>query len=119
MKKIAFYTLGCKVNQVETEQLKEEFIRRGYEIVEFRDKADVYLINTCTVTHVSDRKSRAIIRRAVRSHPQALVAVTGCMAQVASKELAGIEGIDLIVSNLDKENIADIIEALDPEQENR
>jgi threonylcarbamoyladenosine tRNA methylthiotransferase MtaB len=117
LKKIAFYTLGCKVNQVETEQLKEEFIRRGYEIVEFRDKADVYLINTCTVTHVSDRKSRAIIRRAVRSHPQALVAVTGCMAQVASKELAGIEGIDLIVSNLDKENIADIIEALDPEQE--
>jgi threonylcarbamoyladenosine tRNA methylthiotransferase MtaB len=116
LKKIAFYTLGCKVNQVETEQLKEEFIHRGYEIVDFTDEADVYLINTCTVTHVSDRKSRAIIRRAARNS-QALVAVTGCMAQVAAKELAGIEGIDLIVNNLDKENIADIIEELDPEQE--
>lgn len=116
MKKIAFYTLGCKVNQVETEQLKEEFIHRGYEIVDFTDEADVYLVNTCTVTHVSDRKSRAVIRRAAR-HPHALVAVTGCMAQVAAKELAGIEGIDLIVSNLDKENIADIIEELDSEQE--
>lgn len=116
MKKIAFYTLGCKVNQVETEQLKEAFLHRGYEIVDFTDEADVYLINTCTVTHVSDRKSRAIIRRAAR-HPHALVAVTGCMAQIAAKELAGIEGIDLIVSNLDKENIADIIEELDPEQE--
>ena len=115
-KKIAFHTLGCKVNQVETEQLKEEFIHRGYEIVDFTDEADVYLINTCTVTHVSDRKSRAVIRRAAR-HPQALVAVTGCMAQVAAKELADIEGIDLIVSNLDKENMADIIEELDPEQE--
>jgi threonylcarbamoyladenosine tRNA methylthiotransferase MtaB len=116
VKKIAFYTLGCKVNQVETEQLKEEFIHRGYEIVDFTDEADVYLINTCTVTHVSDRKSRTIIRRAAR-HPHALVVVTGCMAQVAAKELAGIEGIDLIVSNLDKENVADIIEELDPEQE--
>ena len=69
MKKIAFYTLGCKVNQVETEQLKEEFIHRGYEIVDFTDEADVYLINTCTVTHVSDRKSRAVIRRAARVIP--------------------------------------------------
>ena len=116
MKKIAFYTLGCKINQVETEQLKEEFIHRGYEIVDFTDEADVYLINTCTVTHVSDRKSRAVIRRAAR-HSHALVVVTGCMAQVAAKELVGIEGIDLIVSNLDKENVADIIEELDPEQE--
>jgi len=116
VKKIAFYTLGCKINQVETEQLKEEFIHRGYEIVDFTDEADVYLINTCTVTHVSDRKSRAVIRRAAR-HSHALVVVTGCMAQVAAKELVGIEGIDLIVSNLDKENVADIIEELDPEQE--
>lgn len=115
MKKIAFYTLGCKVNQVETEQLKEEFIHRGYEIVDFNDDADIYLINTCTVTHVSDRKSRAIVRRAAR-HPHALVAITGCMAQVAGEELADIEGVDLIVSNLNKERIADIIEELDPEQ---
>lgn len=116
MKKIAFYTLGCKVNQVETEQLKEEFIQRGYEIVDFNDEADVYVINTCTVTHVSDRKSRAIARRAARRRPHALVAITGCMAQVAGEELASLEGIDLIVNNLNKECIADIIEGLDPEQ---
>jgi len=115
MKKIAFYTLGCKVNQVETEQLKEEFIHRGYEIVNFTDDADVYLINTCTVTHVSDRKSRAVIRRATR-HANALVAITGCMAQVACEELAKIEGIDLIVSNYKKEEIADIIEGLNSKQ---
>ena len=115
MKKIAFYTLGCKVNQVETEQLKEEFIHRGYEIVGFADEADVYIINTCTVTHVSDRKSRAMVRRAAR-RPHALVAITGCMAQVAGEELAGIEGVDLIVNNLNKESMADIIEKLDPEQ---
>jgi len=115
VKKIAFYTLGCKVNQVETEQLKEEFIHRGYEIVGFADEADVYIINTCTVTHVSDRKSRAMVRRAAR-RPHALVAITGCMAQVAGEELAGIEGVDLIVNNLNKESMADIIEKLDPEQ---
>ncbi|MGS0765094.1 tRNA (N(6)-L-threonylcarbamoyladenosine(37)-C(2))-methylthiotransferase MtaB [Syntrophomonas curvata] len=115
MKKIAFYTLGCKVNQVETEQMKEEFIHRGYEIVDFADEADAYIINTCTVTHVSDRKSRAMVRRASR-HPHALVAITGCMAQVAGEELADLEGVDLIVNNLNKESIADIIEQLDPEQ---
>lgn len=115
MKKVAFYTLGCKVNQVETEQLKEEFINRGYNIVDFTDNPDIYIINTCTVTHVSDRKSRAMIRRAARNS-HALVAITGCMAQVASRELADIEGIDLIVGNLNKDSIADIIENVNPEQ---
>jgi threonylcarbamoyladenosine tRNA methylthiotransferase MtaB len=79
-------------------------------IVDFTDNPDIYIINTCTVTHVSDRKSRAMIRRAARSHSHALVAITGCMAQVASRELADIEGIDLIVGNLNKDSIADIIE---------
>ena len=92
MKKIAFYTLGCKVNQVETEQLKEEFIHRGYEIVDFTDEADVYLINTCTVTHLGDRKSRQMIRRARRQNPYALVVVMGCYAQRAPGEIMEIPG---------------------------
>ena len=78
MSKIAFYTLGCKVNQVETEQWAESFSVLGDQIVDFAEEADVYIINTCTVTHVADRKSRAVIRRVHRQHPEALLVVTGC-----------------------------------------
>lgn len=112
MKKVAFHTLGCKVNQVETEQLKEEFIKRGYLITGFDEKADIYIINTCTVTHVSDRKSRAVIRRAARKNPGALVIATGCLAQIDAEQLAGIEGIDLVVGNGKKEKIAAIIDRI-------
>jgi len=110
MEKVAFYTLGCKVNQVETEQIKEDFIRRGYTIVDFDEPADIYIINTCTVTHISDRKSRAMVRRAVRKNPQAIVAAIGCMAEVNAEQLAGIDGVQLIVGNKEKENVADIVE---------
>ncbi len=110
MRRIAFYTLGCKVNQVETEQLIEEFDSRGYQLVDFDEPADIYIINTCTVTHVSDRKSRAILRRAVRRNPQAMVAAIGCMAQVDAEQLAAIEGVDLVIGNRDKENLPAIIE---------
>ncbi len=108
--RVAFRTLGCKVNQVETEQLKEEFLARGYQLVNFTQEAEIYIINTCTVTHTSDRKSRAVIRRAIRKTPSALIAAVGCMAQVDSGQLAGIEGLNLIVGNSDKESIVDIIE---------
>lgn len=110
MKKLAFYTLGCKVNQVETEQIKEEFDSRGYQIVDFDEPADIYVINTCTVTHVSDRKSRAMLRRAVRRNPAALVVALGCVAQVDAEQLAAIEGVDLVVGNKDKENLVPIVE---------
>lgn len=110
MRRVAFYTLGCKVNQVETEQLKEEFLSRGYLLADFEDQADIYIINTCTVTHVSDRKSRAIIRRAVRRNPEALVVAVGCIAQVDAAQLAAIEGVDLVVGNRDKDNLPLIIE---------
>lgn len=110
MRRIAFYTLGCKVNQVETEQLIEEFDSRGYQLVEFDEPADIYIINTCTVTHVSDRKSRAMLRRAVRRNPQAMVAAIGCIAQVDAAQLAAIEGVDLVIGNRDKENLPAIIE---------
>ena len=110
MKKAAFHTLGCKVNAVETEQLIEAFMLKGYEIVPFKEAADVYVINTCTVTHVSDRKSRAMIRRAVKRRPEAIIAAIGCLAQTDCQQLAAIEGIDIIVGNRDKDRLADIIE---------
>jgi threonylcarbamoyladenosine tRNA methylthiotransferase MtaB len=110
LKKAAFHTLGCKVNAVETEQLIESFIQKGYEIVPFEERADVYIINTCTVTHVSDRKSRAMIRRAVKRNPQAIVAAVGCLAQTDSDQLALIDGVDIVVGNRDKDRLADIIE---------
>ena len=119
MKTVAFHTLGCKVNQVETEEMKEDFVNRGFNIVGFNSKADIYIINTCTVTHVSDRKSKAMIRRAIRRNPLAVVAAVGCMAQTDSRQLAEIKGISLIVGNSDKENIVDIIENLTMEEKNR
>lgn len=110
MPKVAFHTLGCKVNQIETEQIKEDFIASGYEIVDFDEEADVYIINTCSVTHVSDRKSRSIIRRAARKNPDAIVAAIGCTAQVNARDLAAIDGVNLIIGNKDKENIINIVE---------
>ncbi len=108
--RVAFRTLGCKVNQVETEQMKEEFLARGYELVDFNQKAEIYIINTCTVTHTSDRKSRSVIRRTIRNNPMAIIAAVGCMAQVNADQLVGIEGLNLIVGNSHKEQLADIIE---------
>lgn len=110
MKKVAFYTLGCKVNQYETNAMIEQFIKKNYEIVNFDDISDIYIINTCTVTNMSDRKSRQIIRRAKQINPNSILVVTGCYAQVASKELEKIKEIDLIVGNTEKKNITQIIE---------
>ena len=86
MPRVAFTTLGCKVNQFETEILEGLFKKRGYEVVDFDQPADVYVINTCSVTHLGERKSRQLIRRAGRTNPSATVAVTGCYAQVALKK---------------------------------
>ena len=110
MKKVAFYTLGCKVNQYETNAMIEQFIKSNYEIVDFEEKADIYVINTCTVTNMSDRKSRQIIRRVKQINPNSILAVTGCYAQVAAKELEKIEEIDLIVGNTEKKDIVEIVE---------
>ncbi|WP_054691895.1 tRNA (N(6)-L-threonylcarbamoyladenosine(37)-C(2))-methylthiotransferase MtaB [Syntrophomonas palmitatica] len=110
MKNVAFYTLGCKVNQVESEQLKEIFIQRGYRVVEPGEPANVYVVNTCTVTHVSDRKSRAVIRRIARRNLDAIIAVTGCMAQLDPEALADIPGVNLVIGSREKENLVDIVE---------
>jgi len=109
---IAFHTLGCKVNQVETEQMIEKFHLQGYRVVDFDDPADIYVINTCTVTHISDRKSRAMLRRAVRNNPGAMVVATGCVAELAREQLADIEGLGLIVGNQDKDTIVELVENL-------
>jgi len=111
MKTVAVYTLGCKVNQVESEGIIEDFLNRGYQLAHPDEPADVYIINTCTVTHVSDRKSRAVIRRAIRRQTDALVVVTGCMAQLGPQAASLPEGIGLLVSNRDKERLAEIVEA--------
>lgn len=112
MKTVAFHTLGCKVNQVETEQIKDELIQNGYRVIDFPQSADLYIINTCTVTHVSDRKSRAVIRRALKANPEATVVVTGCMAELEPDKIAAMQGVNLVVGNRDKHRIAQIIEPL-------
>ena len=109
-KKVAFYTLGCKVNQYETNAMAEQFIDNNYKVVDFEEFADVYIINTCTVTNMSDRKSRQIIRRAKQINPDSILVATGCYAQTAQEELEQIADIDLIVGNTEKKDIVKIVE---------
>ncbi len=111
MKKAAFYTLGCKVNQYETEAMAEMFKSSGYEITDFENYADVYVINTCTVTNMSDRKSRQIIRRAKKTNPDAIVAVTGCYAQTSPEDVKKIDGVNIVVGTKDRKNIVELTEA--------
>ncbi len=96
---VAFHTLGCKVNQYDTESIWQLFQQDGFRQVDFDEPSDVYVINTCTVTHEGDRKSRQMIRRAVRLNPDAVVVVTGCYAQIAPGEVLGIDGVDLVIGN--------------------
>ncbi len=105
--KAAFHTLGCKVNQYETEAVKEAFVSRGAEIVSEEEFADVYVINTCTVTNIADRKSRQFIRRAKKTNPDSIVVVTGCYVQVAADEVAAMPEVDLVIGNALKTEIAE------------
>ncbi|MGM9974628.1 MAG: tRNA (N(6)-L-threonylcarbamoyladenosine(37)-C(2))-methylthiotransferase MtaB [Clostridiaceae bacterium] len=100
--KVAFATLGCRVNTYESEAMAEKFIREGYEMVDFSEKADVYVINTCTVTNMGDKKSRQIIGRARRLNPESIIAVVGCYSQIAPKEVSNIEGVDVVLGNRNK-----------------
>lgn len=113
MKRAAFYTLGCKVNQYETEAIAELFTDAGYAILDFSEKSDVYVINTCSVTHIGDRKSRQIIRRARKTNPDAIIAVTGCYAQTAPDEILNIDGVNLVIGTKDRKNIVNLVESLD------
>ena len=111
MKKVGFHTLGCKVNQYETQAMIEMFRKSDYEIVDFDQKADVYIINTCTVTSFGDKKSRKIIRRAQKANPQAVIAVVGCYSQVSPDEVEKIEGIDVIAGTGERSKIVELVEA--------
>ncbi len=110
MPRVAFTTLGCKVNQSETETMEGLFKQRGYEKVDFDQPADVYIINTCAVTHLGERKSRQLIRRASRLNPDAVIAVTGCYAQVSPAELEAIPEVDVIVGTRERHKIVDLVE---------
>ena len=105
MKTVAFITLGCKVNQYETNAMSQKLIEEGYKIVEHTQKADIYIINTCTVTNMSDRKSRQMIRRAKEINPEAIIIAVGCYVQVAKKEIEKIKEIDLALGNEEKVDI--------------
>ena len=108
-KKVALHTLGCKLNFSETSTIGKQFLDRGFEIVDFKNRADVYLINTCTVTGNADRECRQIVRRALRQNPTAHIIVTGCYAQLNPEEIAGIEGVDTVLGNNEKFKLFSII----------
>ena len=105
MKKAALHNLGCKVNAYETEAMQELLEKNGYEIVPFHDLADVYVINTCSVTEVADHKCRQAIHRMVRQNPGAFVIVTGCYAQLESENVSKIEGVDLVLGANEKAHL--------------
>lgn len=110
MAKIAFYTLGCKVNQADTASMENLFLRSGHQLVIFDGEADVYIINTCVVTNTGQRKSRQTIHRAIRKNPNALIVVTGCYPQTAAEEVKAIAGVDMIIGNQDRAQIVQLVE---------
>ncbi|MEL7632316.1 MULTISPECIES: tRNA (N(6)-L-threonylcarbamoyladenosine(37)-C(2))-methylthiotransferase MtaB [Sporomusa] len=111
MRKVAFTTLGCKVNQFETEVMEGLFKAQGYKMVGFDEQADVYVINTCSVTSLGEKKSRQLIRRASRLNPQAIIAVAGCYSQVSPGQVAQIPGVDVIVGTQDRARLVELVEA--------
>lgn len=111
MKKAALHNLGCKVNAYETEAMQQILEERGYEIVPFDVGADIYIINTCTVTNIADRKSRQMLHKAKKMNPDAIVVAAGCYVQAAGEELKLDEAVDIIIGNNMKQNLGDILDA--------
>ncbi|MBQ3437021.1 MAG: tRNA (N(6)-L-threonylcarbamoyladenosine(37)-C(2))-methylthiotransferase MtaB [Fusobacterium sp.] len=112
-KRVAFHTLGCKVNQYETESIKNQLLKKGYEEVSFDNESDIYIINSCTVTSIADRKTRNMLRRAKKVNPNGKVIVTGCYAQTNSREILEIEDVDYVIDNKNKSNIVNFIDAIE------
>jgi len=106
---IAITTLGCKANQFDSEMIQTSLERGGFEIIPFSQRADIYIVNTCTVTHRADYQSRQLIRRAHRLNPSSLIVVTGCYAQAYPEEVQGVEGVGVVLGNGEKASIADIL----------
>ncbi|MDQ6599710.1 tRNA (N(6)-L-threonylcarbamoyladenosine(37)-C(2))-methylthiotransferase MtaB [Bacillus salipaludis] len=117
MATVAFHTLGCKVNHYETEAIWQLFKQEGYERVDFEAISDVYVINTCTVTNTGDKKSRQVIRRAVRKNPDAVICVTGCYAQTSPAEIMAIPGVDIVVGTQDRIKMLGYIEQYKKERQ--
>jgi threonylcarbamoyladenosine tRNA methylthiotransferase MtaB len=117
MPTVAFHTLGCKVNFYDTEAIWQLFKAEGYEQTDFEKTADVYVINTCTVTNTGDKKSRQMIRRAVRRNPDAIIAVTGCYAQTSPAEIMEIPGVDLVIGTQDREKIIPYVKQIESERQ--
>ena len=112
MRSVGLYTLGCKVSQYETEAIGEAFEKRGFKVMPFDTRCDAYVINTCTVTAESDRKSRQIIRRAISKNPEAVVAVVGCYSQRAPQDILGIDGVDIVIGTDKKLDVVGRVEFL-------
>ncbi|MBM7584733.1 threonylcarbamoyladenosine tRNA methylthiotransferase MtaB [Bacillus pakistanensis] len=117
MPTVAFHTLGCKVNHYETEAIWQLFKDEGYERTDYGSSADVYVINTCTVTNTGDKKSRQVIRRAIRKNPDAVICVTGCYAQTSPAEIMAIPGVDIVVGTQDRKKMLTYIEQYKDERQ--
>jgi threonylcarbamoyladenosine tRNA methylthiotransferase MtaB len=117
MPTVAFHTLGCKVNHYETEAIWQLFKQEGYDRVDFESTSDVYIINTCTVTNTGDKKSRQVIRRAVRKNPDGVICVTGCYAQTSPAEIMAIPGVDVVVGTQDRVKMLEYIEQYKQERQ--
>ncbi len=109
-RRVALTTLGCKLNQYDTEVIREQFLRAGYTVTPFDALADVYVVNTCTVTSKSDRDSRRLARRARRINPAAIVVVTGCYAQTDASAVGAVDGVDLVIGNTDKHRVVELVQ---------
>ncbi|MDY3974732.1 MAG: tRNA (N(6)-L-threonylcarbamoyladenosine(37)-C(2))-methylthiotransferase MtaB [Veillonella caviae] len=113
MKTVAFTTLGCRVNQYDTDAMRGLFIKSGYTPVEFDEKADIYVINTCSVTNMGERKSRQLIRKAKRTNEEAYIVVTGCYAQLAPDAIAAIEGVNLVIGTNNRNKVVELVEQIE------
>lgn len=109
-KKVAFHTLGCKVNTYETDAMEQLLLSHGYEIVPFENSADIYIINTCSVTNMADRKSRQMLHKAKKKNPDAVVVAAGCYVQAAPNDVLADTGVDLIIGNNKKQDLVQILE---------
>ncbi|MDO8635065.1 MAG: tRNA (N(6)-L-threonylcarbamoyladenosine(37)-C(2))-methylthiotransferase MtaB, partial [Dehalococcoidia bacterium] len=114
LRSVSIQTLGCKLNQAETELLTEDFAQNGYNLVTPESEADIYILNTCTVTHIADRKARHFLRMARRHHPNSFIVATGCYAQRSPKELEATGVVDLVVPQSEKLSLVDKIARRNP-----
>ena len=112
-KRIAFHTLGCKLNFSETATISRDFIRQGFKKVQYKDFADIYVLNTCSVTENANKEARKMIRKAKRLNPNSSIAIIGCYAQLKPKEIASIEGVDLVLGTKEKFNLLHYLDQID------